>query len=160
MATRRRAYLALVEAANGTLLLGQSLRVVLQVQSGFAASLAPLLHLRKPVDVYELAFRMADQLKPLLDAQAAVLTCGPPHLVTASQEVANAAAEYLQAATKMTAAQQRLRGLLPWRPSREHEAHLEACLTRTGEAVRVFVAGVRKDLGEQALPPGTGATRG
>lgn len=149
---RRAAYLALIESANGILMLGQTLRAVLSVQSGIGASLAEALRIRRPVDVYELAWRMAEHVKPILDAQAGVLACGSPKAVEASKEVTDAAVGYLQAATAMTPTQGRWRGILPWRPSREQTAELEELLGRTSKAVEALVTAMRKELGEQALP--------
>lgn len=151
---RRAAYVAFVEAANGMLMLGQTLRALLPVQSGFGVSLAELLRLRRPVDPYELAWRAADKIRPVLDAQAGVLSCGTPRAAIVSKEVVTKTADYLQAATATTSAQRRWMGVVPWKPTREQDAELAARLERAGQAVQAFVTIMREDLGEPALPVG------
>ncbi|NTW40093.1 MAG: hypothetical protein HGA44_09420 [Cellulomonadaceae bacterium] len=148
---RRITYVALVEAANGVLMLGQTLRAVLLAQSGLAGSAAQLLRLRKPVDPFELAWRMADEVKPILDAQAGVLACGTPRAAAATAQVVTTASEYLRAATAMTSLQRRLVGITPWTPTREQEEVLATRLSAAGLAVREFVAIMREDLGEHAF---------
>lgn len=151
---RRVAYVALVEAANGMLMLGQTLRALLPVQSGFGVSLAEALHLRRSVDPYELAWRMADEIRPVLDAQAGVLSCGSQRAATASKEVVAKTADYLQAATATTRAQRKWMGVVLWKPTREQDAELAARLERAGQAIRAFVTIMREDLGEPPLPAG------
>jgi len=151
---RRSAYVTFVEAANGMLMLGPTLRALLQTQSGLAFTLAGLLRLRPPVDPFQLAWRMADDVRPLLDAQAGVLSCGTPRAAIASKDVATATADYLQAATAMTAGQCGWMGVVPWRPTSHQEAELASRLERAGQAVQAFVIIMREDLGELALPIG------
>ena len=100
---RRAAYLAFSEAANGMLMLGQTLRNLLRTQTGLANSLAQILRLRRPVDPFELAWRMADQVRPVLDAQSGILSCGTPRAAIAASVVVTKVADYLQAATATTA---------------------------------------------------------
>ncbi|MDM8083322.1 hypothetical protein QUV83_00900 [Cellulomonas cellasea] len=148
---RRAAYVAFVEAAHGVLMLGQTLRALLQVQSGFAVSAAELLRIRRPLDPHEIAWRMSDQVRPVLDAQAGVIACGTPEAARATREVVTTASAYLQAATAMTGTQRRLSGVVPWRATAGQEAELAAHLDRAGQAVRVFTTIMRVDLGEDAL---------
>lgn len=148
---RRAAYVAFVEAANGMLMLGQTLRTLLQAQSGLAVSLAELLRIRRPVDPSELVWRMADHVRSVLDAQAGVIACGTPRAARAARDVVATASAYLQAATAMTGAQRRLSGVMPWRVTASQEAELAAHLDRAGLAVHVFTTIMREDLGEDAL---------
>lgn len=152
---RRIAYVAFIEAANGMLMLGQTLRSLLRAQTGLAASFAALLRLRQPVDPSELTWRMADHNRPVLDGQAGILACGSPRAAIAASVVVSRASDYLQAATATTAAQRGLIGVVPWRPTREQDAELSARLDEAGRAVQAFLVVMREDLGEEALDLGS-----
>ena len=114
--------------------------------------MAEVLRIRRPVDVYELAWRMAEQVKPVLDARSGVLASGSPEAVVSAEEVVAAAVDYLQAATSITPAQGRWMGILQWRPSREQEAELGTQLDRAAKAVQAFVTVMRSELGERETP--------
>lgn len=156
---RRAAYIGLIQAAHGTLALGQVLRGALRVQSGMDDSIALLLHLRKPVDPLELGWRVQGELTPLLNAQAEVLSCGTPRSVTAANDVVSRATEYLQAATGMTTRQRALKSVVRWKPTKEQDKMVGGRLARVSLAVQVFIVVVREELGEDSLPLGSVGTR-
>lgn len=156
---RRTAYIGLIQAAHGTLTLGQVLRSVLKVQSGLDDSISVLIRLRKAVNPFDLAWRLADELTPLLNAQAGVLACGSPRAVSAAKDVVTSASQYLQAATVMTSRQRALMGVMPWKPSEEQDKVFGDHLARAGDAIQVFMTVMRAELGEDALPVGSVETR-
>lgn len=149
---RHAAYVAFAQSANGMLMTGQMLRALLQLRSGLASSMAEALRLRRPIDPVELLWRMKGELQPILDAQSALLACGTPAAAAASRVVAEAAASYLRAATAMTGRQRRWLGLVKLQPNAEQEQEASTRLTEVGDAVRAFLAVVRDDLGQDALP--------
>lgn len=157
---RLSAYIDMIQAANGVLMTGVSTRALLQSRSGLASSLSEALRLRRPIDDGELAWRMKDELQPILDAQAAVLTCGTPAAAAASRDVVETAVAYVYTATSMTERQRMLMGIVKWRPDERQEKAAQTRLEAVGDAVRAFVAIARRDLGEAALasvvalPPG------
>lgn len=150
--SRRDAYVQLLTAANGVLLLGQGVRSILMADSGLGASLAELARLRRATDVRELVFSITAEVRPLLDARARVLTCGTVAAAEAASKVAVAATDYLAVAGEMSTAQRALHGVLPWRPNAKQEQALQLRLDAVGEAVAAFVAVVRRETGEGALP--------
>ncbi|AEI11039.1 hypothetical protein [Cellulomonas gilvus] len=93
---RRTAYIALIQSAHGTLTLGEVVRSVARAQSGLDNSLAIALRMRRPVDPFEIGWKLAAQLTPLLDAQAEVLSCGTPRASAAAKEVASRAGQSMR----------------------------------------------------------------
>lgn len=150
-ASRRNAYEELIVAANGVLVAGQVLRALRRVQTGFAATVAELIRLRRPADPGEVGWRVASELRPLLDAQVRVLACGTPAAVAAASNVANTVNDYLAAAVAMTPAQRLLMGLAPWRPTREQDEILATRLADAGRAIGTFKDLMRSELGEEPL---------
>lgn len=148
---RLSAYIDLIQAANGVLMTGVSTRALLQSRSGLASSLSEALRLRRPIDDGQLVWRMKDELQPILDAQAAVLTCGTPAAAAASRDVVDTAIAYVNTATAMTERQRLLMGIIKWRPDERQEKAAQTRLDEVGGAVRAFVAIARRDLGENAL---------
>jgi hypothetical protein len=149
---RRAAYAALIQAAHGTLTLSQVLRSVLKVQSGLDDSISVLMRLRKPVNPFDLAWRLADELTPLLNAQAGVLSCGSPRAAFATKDVVSSTSEYLQAATVMTNKQRALIGVIAWKPTEEQDKVFGERLATAGVAIQSFITVMREELGEDALP--------
>jgi hypothetical protein len=152
---RRSAYVALVVAANGVLMLGQTLRALLKAQSGLTVSLAETLRLSHHMDFGALAWRMADEVRPVLSAQADVLSCGTPRAVVVATELVSAASAYLQAATAMTTTQRLSMGVVRWKPTRGQETELTSRLEAVREATVAFVAMMRDELGESPLSVGS-----
>lgn len=149
---RRAAYAALIQAAHGTLTASQVLRSVLKVQSGLDDSISLLMRLRKPVNPFDLAWRLADELTPLLNAQAGVLSCGSPRAAFAAKDVVSSASEYLQAATVMTKKQRALIGVISWKPTAEQDKVFGERLASVDVAIQSFITVMREELGEDALP--------
>lgn len=151
VAARRSAYLGLTQAANRVLMAGQAMQTLLRVRSGLGASLSELLRLRASPDPAEVTWRLVEEVRPLLDAQAEVLSLGTPEAAAASKELADSATAYMRAVTATTRTQRWVMGLVPWTPTEDQVATAARQLERTGHAVECFVSIVRRDLAQSPL---------
>ena len=148
---RREGYLALLNASNLLIALGQGNRALLQARTGVAEGIGILLRMRKPLDVQELMRDYAAALRAILDAQDSLSAVGSQAAVRAGEQVAWAAAEYLGACVGTTPNQKRWLELRGWKPTKRQEQELEKRLRELAQARAAFVHRIREDLGEKPI---------
>ncbi|WP_263729856.1 hypothetical protein [Cellulomonas sp. SG140] len=123
-----------------------------RVQSGGGAALAILMGLRQPTDLVGQGWRIAAELRPLLDAQVRVLACGTPAAAAAAATVAESVSTYVNTAVATTTGQRLLMSVAPWWPLKSQEAALEERLADVSHAIGTFRDLMREELGEEPFP--------
>jgi hypothetical protein len=89
-----------------------TLRTLLQTRSGLAEAVDLLLHIRQPVDLFQLDKLMRDDLTPLFQAWSLVWIAGSREAIEISNELVVKASELLQLATTPGTQRKRIQTLL------------------------------------------------